>query len=99
MRTVWNIFRVSDHVFGVTDDSVPVGKLDKQCFECFPENNVTTETSTYGEDINRVIEKLLDKTSSSSIDVLLKHLALSREYSSDEDSFVPLSDDDCDLYY
>lgn len=98
MRTVWNIFRVSDHVFGVTDDSVPVDRLEKQCFECFPENNATTETSTYGEDINKVIEKLLDTTSSRSIDVLLKHLALSREYSSDEDSTVNLSDYDYDLY-
>jgi hypothetical protein len=87
-----------DHVFGVTDDSVPDGQLEEQCFECFPENKITTDASNYDEDIDTVIGKLLDKPSAKSLDVLLRELGISRSYSSDEDSFDVPMDDDFDLY-
>lgn len=87
-------FRVSDHVFGVTDDMVPVEKLEKQCSKCFPRNRVTADTSAYSEGINAVIVNLLGPktTSSASLDVLLRRLGLS---GSDDDYDVDgISGDD-----
>lgn len=85
----------------MTDDSVPVDKLEKQCSKCFPQNKVTANTSAYSEGINTVIVNLLGTASSSaSLDVLMRRLGLSGSHSSDDDYDVDgiSGDDDYEIY-